>query len=161
MWKQLTIDDLRLILSETEAKQLETSSLNADITSVIDSTIDLIADTWRGAFAAKGYTLDIRPHYSPSSYSYYILVHARHAIWTRFPFSTDIALDERRTQEYEKAMELLKDPYLNVDPVTEEEGKEDKEEIGTGSGSIRVPLQRFSNWYLDNTAQETMLSNYI
>lgn len=76
--------------------------------------IDIVAETWRGAFKAKGLTIDIRDYYVPSEYWYYILVHARHAVWTRFTNSTNIALDDRRMDEYKKAMDLLKDPWLNV-----------------------------------------------
>lgn len=41
-----------------------------------------------------------------------MLVHARYACWTRFPNSGAFALDDTRKEEYNKAMQLLKDPYI-------------------------------------------------
>ena len=161
-WKPLTIDDLMQLLSEDETKQLNTYSLDDRISAVIDGTIDLVADTWRGAFAAKGYKVDTRDHFIPSSYAYYVLVHARHAVWTRFPNSETIALDDRREDEYEKAMELLKDPYIGTDaPDPEYDPSKEADGPGSGSGSIIVPEHRFDQWYLQNTAQTLQLSNYF
>lgn len=160
-WSRLTIADLRLILSEDETQQLNQYSLDGSMTAVINSTIDLIADTWRGALSSKGYSLDSRDHYVPRSYAYWILVHARWAVWTRFPNSKQIALDDARKQEYEKALELLKDPILDVDPVSEEGQSGDEDAIGTGAGSIRVPLNRIPNWYMTDTEQAITLRNYL
>lgn len=161
-WKHLTIDDLRQLLSEDETKQLNEYSLDGSMSAVIDGTIDLVADTWRGAFYAKGYSVDTREHYIPSSYAYYVLVHARHAVWTRFPNSQEIALDDRRAEEYEKAMELLKDPYIGTDePDPDHDPSKKTEGKGSGSGSIIVPAHRFDQWYLANTAQTLQLSNYF
>ena len=160
-WTRLTIDDLRLILSEKEVEQLNQYSLDESMTAVINDTIDMIADTWRGALRAKGYTLDSRDHYLPSAYRYYALTHARHAVWTRFPNSKDIALDDRRLDEYKEALELLKDPILDVDPVSEEGQSGDEDAIGTGAGSIRVPLNRIPNWYMTDTEQAITLRNYL
>lgn len=41
-----------------------------------------------------------------------MLVHARYACWTRFPNTGAFALDDTRKDEYSKAMQLLKDPYI-------------------------------------------------
>ena len=42
----------------------------------------------------------------------YALALARYFIWTRFPNSNDIALDEPRKELFTTAQELLKSPYL-------------------------------------------------
>lgn len=162
-WKQLDINDLRLILSEQETVQLNTYSVNEEMTEVINNTINLVAATWRGALGAKGYTLDTREYYLPSSYWYYVLVHARQAVWTRFPNSENIALDERRLDEYNKAMELLENPFISTElPEDEYNPTLSADSTGhSGGGSIFVPEQRFSQWYLDNTAQTLQLSNYF
>lgn len=161
-WKELTISDLRLILSEKETEQLNEYSLNQDLSAVIDSTISMVSDTWRGALKAKGYKLDNRPHYIPDSYRYYVLVHARHAVWTRFPNSETIALDDRRKEEYDEALKLLENPFIDVPEVDDPAGQDaDENAIGTGAGSVRVPLQRFSNWYTYDTAQDLSLSTYL
>lgn len=161
MWSHLDINDLRLILSETETQQLNGYSVDEAMTDIVNSTIDMIADTWRGALSAKGYALDARDHYVPSAYRYYILTHARWAVWSRFPNSRDISLDEARKVEYEKALELLRDPILDVDPVSPEGQTGDEDAIGTGAGSIRVPWNRIPSWYLDDSRQSLRLSNYF
>lgn len=100
MWKKLDINDLRTILSEDELDKLRTLSLDAEIDNIVNDGLNLISDTWRGALGAKGYTLDIRAHYTPPEYRYWILTHARYAIWTRFPNTPGIALDKAREAEY-------------------------------------------------------------
>lgn len=114
MWKRLNIDDLRTILSEDEIERLNTLSVDNSIESVVNNGIDLISDMWRGALSAKGYTLSKDAYSTPPEYRYWILIHARWAIWTRFPNTPDIALDKAREAEYKQAMELLKNPYINV-----------------------------------------------
>ena len=161
MWKALDIDDLRLILSEDETTQLNQYSLDQSLTAVINDTINMVSDAWRGALSAKGYALDSREHYTPSTYKYYILVHARWAVWTRFPNSKQIALDDARKQEYEKALDLLKNPVLDVDPVTPEGQAGDENAIGTGAGSIRVPWNRIPQWYNTDSRQSLRLDNYF
>ena len=161
MWKALDIDDLRLILSEDETAQLNQYSLDQSLTAVINDTINMVSDAWRGALSAKGYALDSREHYTPGSYAYYILVHARWAVWTRFPNSKQIALDDARKQEYEKALDLLKNPILDVDPVTPEGQAGDEDAIGTGAGSIRVPWNRIPQWYNTDSRQSLRLDNYF
>lgn len=161
MWKALDINDLRLILSEDETAQLNQYSLDQSMTAVINDTMNMVSDAWRGALSAKGYALDAREHYTPGSYAYYILVHCRWAVWTRFPNSKTIALDDARKQEYEKALELLKDPILDVDPVTPEGQAGDENAIGTGAGSIRVPWNRIPQWYLTDSRQSLDLRSYF
>lgn len=160
-WKHLQIGDLRLILSEDETKQLNQYSLDADVSDVINSTMDVVSDVWRGALSAKGYELDVRDHYVPPEYAYYILVHCRHAVWTRFPNSESIALDGRRKEEYEKAMDLLRDPFIDVSSPTDEGVPDTSGEIGTGAGSIRVPWNRIPAWYLTDSRQSLELRNYF
>lgn len=161
MWKALDISDLRLILSEDETRQLNTYSVDESMTAVINDTMNMVSDAWRGALSAKGYALDAREHYTPGSYAYYILVHCRWAVWTRFPNSKTIALDDARKQEYEKALELLKDPILDVDPVTPEGQAGDENATGTGAGSIRVPWNRIPQWYDTDSRQSLKLDNYF
>lgn len=67
-WKKLEIDDLRLILSEDEVEKLDTLSLDTSITAVINDTLNLVSNVWRGALSAKGYTLDIRDNCIPPEY---------------------------------------------------------------------------------------------
>lgn len=116
-WKKLTIDDLRLVLSEDEVEKLNELSLDETVTAVINSTIELVSASWRGALKAKGMEIDPRDYYTPSTYWYWVLVHSRYACWSRFPNSSVFAIDDVRKKEYEKALELLKEPYLDVDEV--------------------------------------------
>lgn len=116
-WKKLDIDDLRLILAEDEVERLNTLSLKEDLTGVLNDTIELVAQTWRGAMRGKGLEIDPREGYIPSAYAYWILVHARYACWSRFPNSGVIAIDDVRKKEYEQALEILRSPFLNTDEV--------------------------------------------
>ena len=107
-----------------------------------------MADAWRGAWQAKGYQIDIRDHFVAPEYTYYVLVHARYAIWTRFPNSPAYALDEARKAEYDKALELLKSPYIGTskpdysgDPEAEEEAKKEWK----SDSAIGVQFQRFGS----------------
>ena len=113
-WKKLDIDDLKLLLAQDEIEKLSELSLDPEITAVINSIIDMVAAMWRGALRAKGYSMDIRDGYIPDAYQYWVLVHSRYAVWSRFPNSQYIAIDEVRKDEYKKALELLKDPYIDV-----------------------------------------------
>ena len=149
-WKRLTIDDLRLILSEDETQKLDTLSLNEDITEPINQTILLVSNTWRGAMKGKGYEIDPRDGYIPSAYAYWVLVHSRYAVWSRFPNSSFIAIDEVRKKEYEQAIELLKSPSLDTDKVEWflPDGNPNPElsaytKDGTGGSSMLTPWLRF------------------
>lgn len=115
MYKKLTIDDLKLILAQDEIDKLSELSLDSQMTDNINKTIDMISNMWRSALSAKGYMLDIRPGYIPDGYQYWVLVHARWAVWTRFPQSATIALDDSRKAEYEQALKLLEKPYIDVE----------------------------------------------
>lgn len=151
MWKKLDINDLRTILSEDELERLQTLSINPDeMENIVNAGIDLVSDTWRGALGAKGYTLDVRDHYTPPEYRYWILTHARYAVWTRFPNTPDIALDKAREAEYKQALALLKDPYLDVSkPDYSDEPGLSAESTTIGGASIFVPPMRFNAWYIN------------
>lgn len=116
-WKKLEMNDLRLVLSEDEMDKLNELSLDESMTAVIDDTIELVSNVWRGALKAKGMEIDPRDGYTPSTYWYWVLCHARYACWSRFPNSSVIAIDEVRKEEMKRAMDLLKEPYLDVDAV--------------------------------------------
>lgn len=116
-WKKLDINDLRLVLSEDEVEKLNELSLDEGMTQVLNDTIELVSNVWRGALKAKGMEIDPRDSYTPSTYWYWVLVHCRYACWSRFPNSSIIAIDDVRKDEMERAMELLKSPYLDVDAV--------------------------------------------
>lgn len=148
MWKRLNIDDLRAILSEDELDRLENLSVKDDISSVVNAGMDLVSDTWRGALGAKGYLVDVRDHYTPPEYRYWILVHARWAIWTRFPMTPDIALDKARENEYKKALDILKDPFINVSKPDYSDDPELSSMTQTTESSIFLPPMRFTPWYL-------------
>lgn len=141
-FKRLTTDDLKSILSQDEIDALNTFSLDPAKTTILNDTIDMIADTWRGALSAKGYALDVRDHYIPTEYAYWVLVHARYAIWSRFPMSPAIALDDARKDEYNKALELLKNPYIGASKPDWEYSPENPVNGGTGGGSIKLPFLR-------------------
>lgn len=74
-WKRLTIDDLRLTLAEDEVDKLANSSI--ELSGVIQQQLDAVADAFRGSFSGKGYAVDPREHYIPSSYAMFVLNYAR------------------------------------------------------------------------------------
>lgn len=113
-WTRLTIDDLRLVLAEDEVDKLNTRSLDANLSAVIQEQLDCVADAFRGAWQSKGYNIDVRDHYVAPEYKQFVLNYARWQIWTRFPMTEDFALSDPRKIQYEQASELLKNPYLGV-----------------------------------------------
>ena len=156
MWTQLTITDLQIILSQDEIDALNTLSLDPSKTHVVQDMIDMASDLYRGAFISKSYEIDTREHYTPSNYRHFILVYARWAIWTRFPMSPSIALDDARKAEYELACDMLKDPMLGVDkPDWEHSNKNPENPDNAGQqqgGSIGIPFLRmdaslYDGWY--------------
>ena len=145
MWKRLKIEDLKKILSDDETEKLEEISTTSP--DVIQDVLDLVADSWRGAWQAKGYQVDVRDHYVAPEYIYFILVNARYAIWTRFPNSPAYALDEARKAEYDKALELLKSPYIGVSkPDYSNDPTIDPEKLKTTDSAIGVQFQRFGSY---------------
>ena len=144
MYKKLSIEDLKLVLSQDEIEKLSELSIDPALTDNINKTIEMVSDVWRSALSAKGYTLDIRDGYIPSGYAYWVLVHARWAVWTRFPQSATIALDEGRKNEYEQAMKLLQNPYIDVEKPLWEFSPENPDNRGddywSAADSIIVPF---------------------
>lgn len=117
-WKQLSIEDIRLALSEDEITQLSTLSLDESMLNrVIQETTDNVADMFRAAWEAKGYVIDPRPHYVCGGYVEPILAVVRYSLWTRFPMAANYALGEARQKIYDEAIKLLKDPYLATPKV--------------------------------------------
>lgn len=147
-WKHLTYADLALILAGDELTKLNTLSKGADWSAIVEECMDTVADTWRGALASKGYVLDVRDHYIPGEYVYYVLVHCRHAVWTRFPHSDDIALDQRREDEYRHAMDLLENPYIGPSKPDPEWSGDSPINGDGGGSSIANPPLRFPPWFL-------------
>lgn len=113
-WKRLTVDDLRTVLAEDEIQKLMNCSLDTELSGRIQQQIDNVADAFRGAFASKGYNMDVRKHYVPEEYVLPILNYTRWSCWTTFPMTQDFALSEPRKMLYEEAKELLKNPYIAV-----------------------------------------------
>ena len=120
-WKQLTYDDMRLYLAKDELERLQTASVDADLSSVVNDTLDLVADTYRGAWLAKGYDIDSRDHYICTTYAPFVLAYARWTLWNRFPDAGAYALTETRKDEWQLAAGLLKNPYIGVEKPTPED----------------------------------------
>ena len=156
MWSQLTIDDMKLYLSQDELDSLNTYSVNVD--EVVNKELDVIADMFRGAFISKSYEIDTREHYIPSSYKHFVCVYARWSLWTRFPMSPNIALDDARKEEYKLVSDLLKDAYIGVDKPEWEHSSSNPENPDnsgkTQGGSIKIPFLRFDqslyDWGMSN-----------
>jgi hypothetical protein len=141
-WKQLTVEDMRLLLSDDEITILQSNSISDEI---ITNQINLVSDAFRGAFSAKGYEIDVREHFMPASYSLAVLNIARVQVWSRFPHSPQIALDEVRQKEYERYLDLLKDPYIGTELPEWEYSSNNPESTGKKEnyGSIVLPFLRF------------------
>ena len=153
MWSQLTIDDMKLYLSQDELDALNTYSV--DIENVINKQLDAIADMFRGAFVSKSYEIDTRDHYIPSSYKHFVCTYARYVIWQRFPMSPNVALDDARKEEYKLVSELLKDAYIGVDKPDWEHSSNNPDNTGKiQGGSIKLPFLRFDqslyDWGMSN-----------
>ena len=153
MWSQLTIDDMKLYLSQDELDSLNTYSTNVD--EVVNKELDVIADMFRGAFISKSYEIDTREHYIPSSYKHFVCVYARWSLWTRFRMSPSVALDDARKAEYELVKDLLKDAYIGVDKPEWEHSSNNPDNTGKiQGGSIKLPFLRFDqslyDWGISN-----------
>lgn len=59
-WTHISPNDLRICLSEDEFQKLSTLSLEPSSRQIIQDTIDLLSETWRGALKGKGYEIDPR-----------------------------------------------------------------------------------------------------
>ena len=154
MWNKLTIDDMKLYLSQDELDALNTYSV--DIEDVINKQLDAIADMFRGAFVSKSYEIDTRDHYIPSSYKHFVCTYARYVIWQRFPMSPNVALDDARKEEYKLVSELLKDAYIGVDKPEWEHSSNNPDNTGkTQGGSIKIPFLR-----MDQSLYDWGISNF-
>lgn len=144
-WQHYTIDDIRLYLSEDEVQALDNISKDTSITQMINSQIDDVIDAFRGAWISKGYVYDTRDHYAAPEYKMFIMNIARYQIWTRFPMSPAVGLDEARTKEYEKYLELLKNPYIGTSKPDKEHSSDNPDNPDAPaqqSGSISLPFLR-------------------
>ena len=144
---------MKLYLSQDELDSLNTYSTNVD--EVVNKELDVIADMFRGAFISKSYEIDTRQHYIPSSYKHFVCVYARWSLWTRFPMSPSVALDDARKAEYELVKDLLKDAYIGVDKPEWEHSSSNPENTGKiQGGSIKLPFLRFDqslyDWGMSN-----------
>lgn len=118
MWRKLTIDDVRLSLSEDEVQILSGLSIDeSKVDKIIQETLDNVADMFRASWSARGYQTDPRDHYVSPGYVEPVLAVTRFHLWTRFPMTPDYSLDDSRKKLYEEAVKLLKDPYLGTEKV--------------------------------------------
>lgn len=145
-WKRLDYNDISEVLAYDEIDKLNTISLSSDISEICQKQLDTVADTFRGAFRAKGYTVDVRDHYMPPEYKLFALQLARQYIWTRFPFSNNSALDEVRRKEYEEAYKMMTNPTIGP---SKPDYSDDPELSGntdlnsTTDAALKIPLLRF------------------
>ena len=146
-WKHLTIDDLKLVLAQDEVSTLEARSV--EITDIINKQLDIVADMFRGALAAKGYKLDIREHYVAPEYVIPVLNYARWQIWTRFPATENISLAENRKAGYDEAVKLLENPYIGTsDPYDPTDPDNPNENDKIKDSAISMPYLRFDDPYI-------------
>lgn len=147
MWKQLTIDDLKLVLAQSEVDQLEERSV--EITDIINKQLDIVADMFRGAWSAKGYKIDVRPHYVAPEYIIPVLNYARWQIWTRFPATENISLAENRKAGYDEAVKLLENPYIGTsNPADPNDPDNPNKPDGIKDSAISMPYLRFDDPYI-------------
>ena len=145
MWKIPTTDDIKLVLAADEIEKLENISVTNP--AVIDQTIKLVASFIRGALKANGVKLATLNYSIPESYMLIFLQLLRKQLWTRFPNSDSIALDELRQKEAETALDLLKKLAIDVDDIQPEYDPDNPDNpdyvADKVQGSIRVPWLRF------------------
>lgn len=144
-WQRLQYADMRLYLAKDELDKLQNASIDADLSAVVNDTLDLVSDAFRGAFIAKGYQVDNREHYTPSSYKPFIMAYARWTLWNRFPMAQNYALSDARKDEWKIAADLLKNPYIGTDPVSPEGGgvqPDDPVSYLSADAAITIPWLR-------------------
>ena len=152
-WKQLNIEDMKLYLSQDELDVL--NNISTDISDIVNKQLDVIADMFRGAFISKGYEIDTREHYIPSSYQHWVCTYARYVIWQRFPMSPSVGLDEARKQEWNLACDMLKNPRIGVESPEWQYSSENPDNGKVQAGSIGLPFMRidqemFDSWGFDD-----------
>ena len=143
----MTTDDLELVLAADELDKLSSCSVSDQkLGVVLQEQLDMVADSFRGAFTSKGYTVDVRDHYLPPEYRNFALNYARYQIFTRFPMAENYALSEPRKKQYEEAVELLKNPYIGVskpDYSTDPDLSGRTDLSVTHDAAITIPWQKF------------------
>lgn len=142
-WKRLDYSDMRLYLAKDELDKLQNASIDADLSAVVNDTLDLVAEAFRGAWLAKGYQIDDRDYYVCSTYYPFVLAYARWTLWNRFPNAQGYALTETRKDEWKLAADLLKNPYIGVSkPDPEEPVNPDDPNPLAKDPSITIPWLR-------------------
>lgn len=100
-----------------------------------------MANAFRYAWCSKGYNVDERPAYIPNGYKVFVLNIARVEIWSRFPNSSNIGIDDIRKQLYNDAKELLKDPYIGVpDPDYSDDPELSGKVPSNGDYALTIPF---------------------
>lgn len=142
-WKRLTYQDLAEVLAQDEIDKLNEYSLSADIQDICQAQLDSVANAFRYAWYSKGYNVDERPAYVPNGYKMFVLNIARVEIWSRFPNSSNIGIDDIRKQLYNDAKELLKDPYIGVpDPDYSDDPELSGKVPSNGDYALTIPFQK-------------------
>lgn len=152
MWSPLSFDSLKIVLAKKEIDRL--TELQDEDRQIIEDTLDIVADTFRGALSSKGFKISTLEHSIPSSYRLPALIIARRQVWTRFPNSQEYALDDIRQKEVEWAENVLKNVPYDIDNIPWKDDPENPEnpEYKTEDlqGSIQVPYLRFSPYPYGN-----------
>lgn len=158
MWNALQFDDLKLVLEKEELEKL--TALQPDDQEIIENTLDIVADTFRGSLKAKGFKLSTATHSIPSAYKLPALILSRRQIWTRFPNSQSIALDEIRQKEIEWAEKVLANCNFDIDTIPWDDDPENPDnpdyEANNLQGSIKVPYLRYPQFPYGNEFNETI-----
>lgn len=148
-WTRLNIDDLRLVLAEDEVQKLDNLSKTTDISAMINDQLDMVADMYRGALAAKGFNIDVRAHYISPEYRNIVLNYARWQIWTRFPMTENYALSKPRENLFLEAQDYLKDPKIGPsipDYSDDPELSGNTDLTSYSDGSLSLPYLKFNSW---------------
>lgn len=141
-WIRLGYTDLCEVLAYDEIDKLKTLSIDETIEDVCQKQLDSVSDSFRRAWNAKGYVIDVRDHYIDQGYRQYILCLARYFICTRFPGSKDVFLDEPRYKLFEEAQKLLKDPYLAVSKPDYSGTELSSLDVELDDNTLTLPFQR-------------------
>lgn len=156
MWTSLQFENLKIVLAKEEIDRL--TELQEEDRKIVEDTLDMVADIFRGAIKSKGLKLSTAEHTVPSSYRLPALILARRQVWTRFPNSQNIALDDIRQKEIEWAETVLKDVPFDVDTIPWEDDPENpdnpKYKETNLQGSIKVPYMRFTQYPYGNEFNE-------
>lgn len=152
MWSPLSFDSLKIVLAKSEIDRL--TELQDEDIQIIEDTLDIVADTFRGALSSKGFKISTLEHSIPSSYRLPALIIARRQVWTRFPNSQDYALDDIRQKEVEWAENVLKNVPYDIDNIPWKDDPENPENPEYKpedlQGSIQVPYLRFTPYPYGN-----------